>query len=85
MLPDDDWVFIEIGYVGPTNAFWGLLHDHPAEVAVEEAFADGVRILVCIGIAVMGTVVTGPPADGAFNSAAANGSEENAEGKSSRV
>ncbi len=78
MLPDDDRIFIEVAYVNSPYASRILDHDHPAEVAVEEAFADGVGVLVGVGVAVVGAVVTGPPADGSFDSAATNGSKEDA-------
>lgn len=85
VLPDDDGVFIEVGYVNSAYASWILHHNHPAEMAVKEAFADGVGVLVCIGVTVMGTVVTGPPADGAFDRTATNSGEEDAEGEGGRV
>ena len=63
VLPDDDRVVIEIGDVGAANSLGVLLHQHPAEVGVEQALADAVRVLVGVGIAMMGAVVSGPPSD----------------------
>ena len=34
MLPDDDWIFVEVGDVGATDALRVLLHDQPADVGV---------------------------------------------------
>lgn len=79
MLPDDDGILIEIGNIGAANVLGVLLHDHPANVGVEEAFANRVRVLVGIGVAVMGTMSAGPPADGTLNGTTTNGSEEDLE------
>ena len=46
VLPDDDWVFIQVTDIDPARTLWVLLHDHPAEVRVEETFADGVGVFV---------------------------------------
>ena len=40
VLPNDDWVIVQVGDVGSANALWVLLHDHPSEVGVEETLAD---------------------------------------------
>lgn len=76
VLPDDDRVLVQIGDIGAANALGVLLHDHPAKVGVQEALADGVGVLVGVGVAVVSTVVTAPPADGALDSTATNKSEE---------
>ena len=60
MLPDNDWIFVEIADVGATNSLWILLHQHPAEVAVEQPLSYGVRIFVSVGVAMVCSVVTGP-------------------------
>ena len=63
VLPDDDLVIIEIGDVGAANALRVLLHDHPANVGVEKSLPDAIRILVGVGVAVMGSVIARPPSD----------------------
>lgn len=40
VLPDDDWVFIEIRDVGSANPLRVLLHQHPTEVGVQQALAN---------------------------------------------
>ena len=61
VLPNDDWVFVEVGYVGTADTLWVLLHQHPSEVGVEETFADRVWVLVGVGVAVVGSVISRPP------------------------
>ena len=60
MLPDNDWVFVEIADVGTANSLWVLLHQHPAEVTVEQPLPHGVWIFVSIGVAMVCSVVTSP-------------------------
>jgi hypothetical protein len=50
-------------------------------VRVQKAFANGIRVLVGIGISVMSTVVSRPPSDRALDGSATNGCEEDPEGK----
>ena len=57
VLPDNDGVLVEIGDIGTAGAFGILLHDHPAEVGVQETLANGVRILLGVGVAVVSTVI----------------------------
>ena len=85
MLPDNDRVLVKVGDVGTANALGVLLHDHPAKVAVEKSLAYAVGVLVGVGIAVVGTVVAAPPADGALDSTTANKSEEDAQRKAGIV
>ena len=54
-------------------------------MGVQEALADGVGVFGGVGVAVGGAVVSGPPADGAFDGTAADGSEEDAEGNGGGV
>jgi hypothetical protein len=72
VLEANDWVFVEIRDVSTTDTLRVLLHNHPAEMRVEETLAHGVRILVSVGVAVVGTVVSGPPSDGTFDGTATN-------------
>ena len=83
MLPDHYRVLVKIGDIGTTNSLRVLLHDHPAEVRVEQALADGVRVLVGIGVAVMGTMVSSPPADTALNGGSTSKSEKDSQWKCS--
>ena len=85
VLPDDNGIVVEIGDVGAANSLGVLLHEHPAEVRVEQALADAVGILVGVGVAVMGTVISGPPSDRALNCTASEGSPEDLEGCRGRV
>jgi hypothetical protein len=79
VLPDNDGVLVEVGDVGAADALGVLLHDHPAKMAVQEALADAVGVLGGVGVAVVSTVVTAPPADGALDGTAANSGEEDAQ------
>jgi hypothetical protein len=76
VLPNDDRVLVQVGDISAADTLGVLLHDHPAKVRVQKTLADGVGVLVGVGIAVVSTVVTAPPADGALDSTAANSSEE---------
>ena len=79
VLPDNDGVLVQVGDVGAANTLGVLLHDHPAKMAVEKSLADAVWVLVGVGVAVVGTVVAAPPADGTLNGTAANKGKEDAE------
>jgi hypothetical protein len=85
VLPDNDGVFIQISDVGAADAARVLLHDHPADVAVEKTLADGIGILIGIGVAVVRAVKAGPPSRAAFDGGRATGGEEDLEGQRSLV
>lgn len=85
VLPDDDGVLVEVGDVGTAGALGVLLHDHPAEVRVEETLADRVGILFGVGIAVVSTVTARPPADGALDGTSAHSGKVYLEGQRSLV
>jgi hypothetical protein len=85
VLPDDDGVVVQVRDVGTADALGVLLHDHPAEVRVEQALPDGVGVLVGVGVAVVGTMVSRPPADGALDGATAHSCQEQLEGSGRRV
>lgn len=85
VLPDDDWVFVEIGNIGSTNSLWVLLHQHPSEMRVHQAFADRIWIFLGVGVSVMSTMITSPPSDRALDSTTANPSEEDSKRQSGRV
>jgi len=85
VLPDDNGIIVQVGNVGAANAAGVLLHDHPADVAVEQALADGVGILLGIGVAVMRAVKAGPPPSAALDGGSATGGEEDLEGKGGLV
>lgn len=76
VLPDDDWVLVEIGDIGTSNTLWVLLHDHPSNVRVPETLLDRVGILVGVGVSVMGTMIARPPTDRSLNGSSTNQSEE---------
>ena len=85
VLPDHDRVLIQVRDVGAADALGVLLHDHPAKVRVEQALADRVRVLVRVGVAVVGTVVSGPPSDRALDGAGSDGGQEDAKRQRGRV
>lgn len=85
VLPDDDGALVKVGNVGSANALGVLLEDHPAHVGVEETLANGVGVLVGVGVSVVSTVVPRPPPDGAFNGSGTNGSEVDLERKACLV
>lgn len=85
VLPDNDGILVQIGDVGAALALGVLFHDHPSDVGVHEALADGVGVLFGIGVPMVSTVATSPPSNGAFDGATANGSEIEAKRQASRV
>ena len=85
VLPDDDRVFVEVGDISAANALGVLLHDHPSQVGVEQTLADGVRVLVGVGITVVGTVVASPPASRTLDGTTANSSEPDTQGETSGI
>jgi len=85
VLPDHDWILIEIGDVGTANSLGVLLHQHPAEVRIHKTLANRVWVLVGISVSVMSTMITSPPSDGAFDSTTTDGCEEDSKRKSGGV
>lgn len=81
MLPDDNGILVQVGDVGAANALGVLLHDHPSEMRVEETLANGVRVLVGIGVAMMAAMSGTPPPGTALHGTSTRGSEENPERK----
>jgi hypothetical protein len=81
VLPDNDGVLVEIGDVGATSMLGALLENHPAEVRVEKTLADGVGVLFGVGVAVVRTMLPGPPSNGTLDSTSSNSGEINLEGK----
>ena len=85
MLPNNDWIFVEIRDVCPPNSLWVLLHQHPAEMRVEKTLADGIGVLFSVGISVVSTMVTSPPSHRALDGTATNCCKEDAEREGSGV
>jgi hypothetical protein len=85
VLPDDDRVLVEVRDVSASDPLGILLHDHPTEVGVEQSLADGVGVLVGVGVSVVSTMVSRPPADGSLNRSRSDGREEDAERERGRV
>jgi len=85
MLPDHDRVFVEVADVGSADPLGILLHDHPANVAIQEPFANTIRVLLRVCVSMMSSVVTAPPADRSLDGTATHGSEENFEYGSGRI
>jgi hypothetical protein len=54
-------------------------------VRVQKTLADGVGVFFGVGVSVMSTVATSPPADGALDGTTTSGSKEDLKRKSSRV
>lgn len=79
MLPDDDGVLVEIGDICSTSTLGVLFEDHPSQVRVEKTFANGVGILLSVGVTMVSAVVAGPPTDRAFDSTSTDGGEINFE------
>jgi len=84
VLPSYDWAFCEVAHISDARLAPGLQH-HPANVGVEETLVSIVRVKVCIGVAVVSTVASRPPLDGAFDGASTEHSEDILEGKGSVV
>lgn len=63
VLPDHHGVVVEVRDVGSADTLGVLLHEHPTEVRVEETLADGIGVLVGVGVSVVSTVVSRPPSD----------------------
>ena len=76
MLSAYEPVRVEIRDVSSADTFGILFENHPAEMCVHQTLANGVRVLLGIGVSVMGTMVSGPPSDGTLNGATSDGSEK---------
>ena len=74
MLPDNDGILVKVGDVGSALVLGVPLEDHLSDVGVEETFADGVGVLLGVGISVVRTVAVRPPADRTLNSTSTDGS-----------
>jgi len=85
VLPDNNGILIEIGNVSTTDTFGILLHDHPANMRIQQAFTDAVWVLGGVGVAVVSAVITAPPADGSFNRASPAQCQKDFEWPSSRI
>ena len=62
VLPANDRVLAEVANVGNTRLSAGL-HQHPADVGVEETLMGVVRVEVGVGVTMVCTVATRPPLD----------------------
>ena len=58
VLPDNDGIIVEVGDVGTADSLWVLLQQHPSEVRVDETLANGVWVLVGIGVTVVSSVIS---------------------------
>lgn len=67
MLPNDNGVLVEVRDVRPAEALRVLLHDEPADVRIDEALPDRIRVLVGIRVPVVGAVASPPPPDRALS------------------
>jgi hypothetical protein len=85
VLPNDDGILVQISDISTASTLRILLEHHPSQVRVQEALANGVGILLSVGVTVVSSVAAGPPADRAFDGASAYGSKVDLEGKTSSV
>lgn len=85
VLPHNDGVLVKIRDISTADALGVLLHDHPAQVGVEQTLADGIGVLVGIGVTVVSTMVASPPADGALNGTATNSCQPDPQGECSGI
>lgn len=83
VLPYHNGVCMEVRDIRTTDPLRVLLHNHPADMRVEQALANRVRVSVGIRIAVVGAMVAGPRKDRPFNGSPANGREPDPERESS--
>lgn len=81
VLPYDNGVVVQVRDIGTANSLGVLLHDHPADVGVEQALADGIGVLLGVGITVVSTVVPGPPSDGTLDSGSSHSSQVDLDGE----
>lgn len=63
VLPNDNGVLVEIRNVGTSDTLGVLLHDHPAEMRVQKSLANGIGILVGVGVSVVSAMIARPPTD----------------------
>ena len=80
MLPHHDGIGVEVGDVGAANSLGVLSQEQPTQVRVHQTLAHGVRVLVGVGVAVMGSVISRPPADRALDGAGSDQGEVNLQG-----
>lgn len=85
VLPHHHRILIQIRDICPADAFGVLFYNHPAKVRIEETFADGIGISICVCVAVVSTVAARPPTNRALYSAAAKSRKPNAKGKGGRI
>lgn len=81
VLPDDHRVFVQVRNISTADPLRVLLHQHPAEVRVEKAFADGVWVFVGVGVSVMCAVVSRPPSDRSFHCPTTHSGQEDSQRK----
>ena len=79
MLEPDDGILVEVCDISTADSPWILLHDHPAEMTVEETLADTVRVFVGVGVSVVSSMISGPPSNGALHASGAAEGEEDLE------
>ena len=84
VLPPDDLVLAQVADIRNTRLPAGL-DEHPPNVRPPKAFMRVVGVERCVGVTVVSTVATSPPADRTLNGTAANQGEPDAERQGSRV
>ena len=79
VLPNNDWILVQITDIGTANTLGVLLHDHPSKVRIEKTLANGVGIFVGIGVSVVSPVVSCPPSNGSFDGTSAHSCKEDSQ------
>ena len=80
MLPHDQRIFLEIGYV-IERRLWPELEQEPANVGVEKSFGDVVRVLVVIDMFMVPAMFARPEQNGVLESARAENECEQTHGQ----
>jgi len=75
VLPPNNRVLAQVADVGDTRLAAGL-HQHPANVGVEETFMGIVGVQFGVGVTMVSAVTTTPPFNGTFHGAGASDSKE---------
>ena len=84
MLPDDHWVFVQVGDVSPTAVLWILIQNHPHKMRIPKTLHDAVWVLDSIGPSMVCPVLTAPPPDRALDGATTDTCEEYSDWEATR-
>lgn len=76
VLHTDKEIGVEIGDIGSSDALRVLFEDHPSEMSIHQAFSDRIGVLLGIGVSMVSTMISRPPADGSLNGTATESSKD---------